>query len=99
VGAILRNYQGEFIAASCKFLPNVPSAAMAEVFAMQEGLNLAERIGCNWVVTESDSTKIIQACSGEQRWWEESAAIFADCIDTVALIGKVSFNHVPREKK
>jgi hypothetical protein len=50
------------------------------------------------MLAESDSTKTIQACSGEDRWWDKSAAIFMGCINTVALIRKVSFSHVLTEE-
>jgi hypothetical protein len=39
----------------------------------------------------------IQACTGEHTWWNESAAIFADCVDLASLIDLVSFKHCPRE--
>jgi ribonuclease HI len=96
-GAILRDYKGDFIAASMKYIPHVASASMAEAMAMKEGLCLAQRMGCNNLLAESDSTDIIEACSGEEAWWSESSAIFADCIDQVASIGTVSFAHCPRE--
>jgi hypothetical protein len=34
----------------------------------------------------------IQPCSGEESWWGESAAIFADRVDMVLSIGKASYN-------
>jgi hypothetical protein len=37
-GVIIHDFQGQFIAASCTYLPNVASAAMAEAVAMKEGL-------------------------------------------------------------
>jgi hypothetical protein len=80
-----------------KYIPHVVSASMAEAIAMKEGLCLAQRMGCNNLLAESDSTDIIEACSGEEAWWSESSAIFADCIDQVASIGTVSFAHCPRE--
>jgi ribonuclease HI len=45
-GAVLRDYQGNFIAASCKYLPHVASLEMAEAIAMKEGLSLANSIKC-----------------------------------------------------
>jgi ribonuclease HI len=97
VGAILRDYQGQFIAASCKFLPHLASARMAEALAMKEGLSLANSKGCGSIIAESDSLETIQACSGDEAWWTEPAAIYADCVDLATLIGQVSFNHCVRE--
>jgi hypothetical protein len=65
--------------------------------AMREGLALANRLGCNSVIMESDSLETVDACTGSETWWGESAAIFADCVDRVALIDKVSFKHCLRE--
>jgi hypothetical protein len=64
---------------------------------MKEGLVLAEKLGCNRVIIESDSLETIEACSGEQMWSNESVAIYADCIDKVTTIGDVSFKFCPRE--
>jgi hypothetical protein len=55
VGAVLRDYQGQLIAASCKYLPQVSSAAMAEALAMKEGLSLVASKGCSQVIAETDS--------------------------------------------
>jgi hypothetical protein len=66
---VLRDYQGIFLAASCKFLPHVPSASMAEAVAMREGLALANTTGSSWVLAESDSMEVIQSCVGQDNWW------------------------------
>jgi hypothetical protein len=58
---------------------------------------LAESLGCNHLIAESDSLETIEACSGGQRWWNECSAIFADCVDKVASIGDVEFKFCPRE--
>jgi ribonuclease HI len=97
VGAVLRDYQGQLIAASCKFLPQVSSAAMAEALAMKEGLSLVVSKGCSQVIAEADSLETIQACTGQETWWTEPAAIFADCVDLASLIDGINFRHCPRE--
>jgi ribonuclease HI len=81
VGATLRDYQGLFIAASCKFIPHLTSAMMAEAMAMKEGLSLANSKGCNSVIAEGDSMETIQTCTGSDVWWTEPATIYADCIN------------------
>jgi ribonuclease HI len=96
-GAVVRDYQGQFVVASTKYIPHVSSASMAEVIAMKEGLLLANRLGCNSIIAESDSIVTIDACKVGETWWTESAVIFADCLDHVASIGNVSFVHCPRD--
>jgi hypothetical protein len=72
-------------------------ATMAEAEAMKEGLALANRIGCNVTIEESDSSETIEACQGEEVWWSEPAAIYADCIDLASSIGNVIFKFCLRE--
>jgi hypothetical protein len=36
---------------------------MEEALAMKEGLLLANRMGCNSVIAEGDSTETIEACT------------------------------------
>jgi hypothetical protein len=68
-----------------------------EAIAMREGLELANRMSSSRVQAESDSTDIIDACKGDERWWNEASAVFADCVDLATSIGDVSFSHCPRE--
>jgi ribonuclease HI len=98
VGAILRDHSGKFISVLSYFLPHVSSARAAEVMAMKEGLDLANRTGCSNIVAELDSTEIVEACTREMTWFDESAAAFADCVDLATLIGQVYFKHCPREE-
>jgi hypothetical protein len=46
---------------------------------------------------ESDSTVVIEACSGEQTWWGESSAVYAECVYLVTVISCVQFKHCLRE--
>ena len=79
------------------YIPHVSTVMMAEAIAMKEGLALANRLGYNVVEAESDSTDVIEACKGGEIWWNEAAAIFADCVDYATSIGTVFFKHCPRE--
>jgi hypothetical protein len=97
VGAIACDYQGNFVAAKCCYLPVVASVEMAEAIAMKEGLTLAVNMGCNSIVAESDSLVRVEACTIKEMWWTTPAAIFTDCIDISATIGSVRFCHCPRE--
>jgi ribonuclease HI len=97
IGAVVRYSKGDFMAASTIFLPYVLSPAVAEAMAMREGLSLANGMGCTNVIMESDSTETIDACNGTEAWWEEFAAILADCVDLTSLLNSVSFQYCPRE--
>jgi ribonuclease HI len=97
MGAVLRDYRGECIAAPSSYIENVNSATMAEAYAMKEGLDLACRMGCNNIIAESDSLEVIAAMNDSETWWCEAAAVFAECVDKVTTIGAVSFMHIGRE--
>jgi hypothetical protein len=97
VGAIVRDYQGNFVAAKCCYLPLVASVEMVEAIAMKEGLTLAVNMGCNSIIAESHSLVTVEACTGKEMLWTTPAAIYADCIDISATIGFVRFCHCPRE--
>jgi ribonuclease HI len=97
VGAVARDYKGQFIVATTRYLSHVASVAMAEALAMKEGLSLANKLGCNLVIAEFDSLETTQACLGEEHWWTDPAAIYADCIDLASSIGSVCFKHCLRE--
>jgi ribonuclease HI len=97
LGAVIRDHNGKFIAASTLYLLHVASAAATEAMAMREGLALATRLGCNDVIMESDSMETMKACMGVEAWWGKSSVIFADCVDLATLIDKVSFKHCPHE--
>jgi ribonuclease HI len=97
VGAIIQDFKGSFVAESWRPISHVASVAMAEAIALKEGLELVQNLGCNRLIAESDSVETIEACSGESRWWNESTAIYSDCIDISTLIGTVKFKSCPRE--
>jgi hypothetical protein len=64
---------------------------------MREGLVLANSMGINRLIAKSDSTETVEACTGEERWWNESAVFYADCIALSSSIGTVKFKYRPRE--
>jgi ribonuclease HI len=66
---------------------------MAEALAIRECLNLIKRLGCSRVQAESDSLETIEACNGEERWWNEASTMFANCVDLVTHIGIIEFKH------
>jgi hypothetical protein len=94
--AILRDVRGNFVAAQCKFIPFAADVITTEALAMRDGLVFANSLGFNRLEAESDSLQVIYFCNGQTRWWDSAAAIFAECVDTSSLIGKVIFKHCYR---
>ena len=94
--AVIRDFKGNFIAANCAYIDRGLNVVSMEAMAMRDGLNLANSLGFHNVEAESDSTQVISSCSGQSQWWDEAAAIFADCVDLAASIGRVKFKHCSR---
>jgi ribonuclease HI len=97
VSAVIRDSKGMFISGSYSYLKHVESASTAEAITMRDGLKLAKNLGCNAVQVESDSMEDINACTGEEMWWSSCAAIYVECVDSISVIGKVTFKHCSRE--
>jgi ribonuclease HI len=95
--AVIRNSHGEAIGGGTWPLANILSPASAEAMAMKNGMMLLENIGCSPVVVESDSLDLITACNGEIELWSPYSAILADCFQIARRIGRISFQHCPRE--
>ena len=67
---------------------------MAEEITLKEGLSMTVRLGCDSIIVALDSMEtIINACFGEDMWWSDLAAIFADYVDLISSIGNISFKH------
>jgi ribonuclease HI len=96
-GAIIRDSHGGFLAANSIFIRHVTSAAMAEALAMRNGLLLANTRGFSAVEAESDSSEVIQYCSGNERFWNEATAIYADIVTQAGYIGNVEFKKCGRD--
>ena len=63
VGAIVRNNEGKVVAALCKALPSVYSAEWTELFALEQGIFLAQQMAISKFIFESDAALAIQAIS------------------------------------
>uniref|UniRef100_A0ACD5Y819 Uncharacterized protein n=1 Tax=Avena sativa TaxID=4498 RepID=A0ACD5Y819_AVESA len=76
---IARDFTGKFIAASCKELHFVTDAMMAEAYALREGLSLAQLLGGNKFIIQSDNALVIETIEAGGFSATSSAAIFDDC--------------------
>ena len=59
-GAVIRDSSGSFIAAAARFIEHVQDAPMAEAMALREGLLLAQQIGCNRLMIQSDCLEVVE---------------------------------------
>lgn len=66
---------------------------MVDAYATQAGLQLAIQTGCNLLEAKSDCIEVIQYCSGENQMRKDATAIYADCLGSTSIIGKVEFKY------
>jgi len=60
VGAIIRDFSGGALAAAHNFVPHLINAPMAEAYALKKGLMLAQYIGCNRLIMQSNCMEVVQ---------------------------------------
>jgi hypothetical protein len=60
MGAIARDCKGKFVAACCKEIHFVADPFMAEAYALRDGLSLAQFLGGNKVIIQSDNVQVIE---------------------------------------
>ncbi|KAM2622670.1 hypothetical protein TB2_027266 [Malus domestica] len=63
LAAIMRDHNGLFVAAH-KWSLGAPSVVFAEALAMLKGCELAAKLGCRWIVAESDSLEVVSSLQG-----------------------------------
>lgn len=88
-GAIARDANDDFITAAASwFIPHVCSADSVEISAVCNGILLALRIGCNWLVIESDISNAVEICNQDEDYFGPDAAIDMDWKQMTADSGK-----------
>jgi hypothetical protein len=60
MGVIARDYKGKFMLTSYKELHFVADSFMPEAYALRDGLSLAQFIGGNKFIIQSDSLHVIE---------------------------------------
>ena len=80
-GVVIRDNHGGVIAASNKFLPHVVDAHMAETWALYDGLFLAQSIGANKVVCQTDCLEVVTTIQDGGFLATPAAAIYDECMN------------------
>ena len=95
IGAIIRDYKGDTIAALCKPLQAHFSAKLAEVLPMKQGILLAQELLLPRVMFESDAITMINAIN-DSTFGTPFRHIIQDIIHTQASFEFCSFRHLNR---
>jgi ribonuclease HI len=96
-GVVIRGSSGGFIAASMSFLPAVLDAPMAEAYALKEGLNLLNQIGCNNFIVQSDCQEAVDTMMDGAFTASSTAPIFEDCYNIWKDLPMATIEHCDRE--
>jgi hypothetical protein len=78
-GVVIRDYIGQCIAASQSFLPHVVDAPLDEAYTFREGLVLAQQIGSNNFIVQTDCVQVIDTMKDGGFSATTSATIYDDC--------------------
>jgi ribonuclease HI len=97
MGVIAPDAFGKFIAANCKEIHFVADPFMAEAYALREGLSLAQFLGCNKIIIQSDNSQVIDTMKEGGFSATSSAAIFDDCRLLATGFREITFEHCNRE--
>ena len=96
-GAILRDYTGYFLEASCSDIPFVEDGATAEARGLRDGLILANDLGCNNLHVEADCMEVIDTMQNGGNSLGPAAAIYEECSFLACNFNIIEFNYCPRE--
>ena len=96
VGAIIRDHNGNFVAAANEKLNICYDAITVEAIAVRFGLNLARAAGCNKIELNSDSLEVINALK-EGSSSSVASAIFDDCFFMSLDFTHIIFEHCCRD--
>jgi ribonuclease HI len=96
-GCIIRDSQGQFLAACRVEIDGVIDVTTAEAQAVRDGLRLAERIGCNKVKVESDCLEVVTAFQYPLENRIVGTAFLDECRLMMAGFNSAVLRHCSRE--
>jgi ribonuclease HI len=94
---VIRDSSGGFITTSMSFLPVVLDDPMAEAYALKEGLNLLNQIGCRNFIVQSDCQEVIDTMMDGGFTASATAPIFEDCYNIWKDLPMATIEHCDRE--
>lgn len=95
-GCVLRNDQGQFIAAYGGFWAGIVDPKIAEALAFKEALSWLKRRRCSDVHIELDSLAVVQAFESNSKDSSYLGAIIEDCHSIVKDLGSYSVYFIRR---
>jgi ribonuclease HI len=78
IGIVLRDHLGRTILSEWKFIPRCPSAEVAEVLAILEGLKHLINLRCSAGVLESDCLRVVQVMTSKDIDISSSSSLYTE---------------------
>jgi ribonuclease HI len=96
-GAIIRDSSGEMITSTNNYIPQLVDALMMEAYALKEGMMLAEYIGGNRLIVQSDCMEVVEIIKNGGFMRNSAAAIYDECNIVWGGFQEISIKHLSRE--
>ena len=96
-GVVIRDDKGRFVGAGSKLIPFALDGATAEAQAVLDGIHLANQIGCQKLVIQSDCAGVIDTLLEGGFSATVAAPIFEDIRIQASSFDKILFMHCPRK--
>ena len=94
---VIRDHSGGVIAVAHSFISHVIDAPMAEAYALKEGLLLAQSIGGNRIIIQSDCMEVVEIMKEGGCSANSAAAIYDECITLWCWFQEISIEHCCRD--
>lgn len=98
IGFVLKDKAGKVVYRAGRFI-GLATNNCAEYVALTEALKKAHELGSKEVTCFLDSELVVRQLNGQYKVKDENIRRhFANIVSVVKVLGKVSFNHVTRDK-
>jgi ribonuclease HI len=95
-GVVIRDHTGGVIAMAQRYLAHVGDAPMAEAYALLDGLRLAEQVGCNRIIVNSDCMQVVNTFR-DGFSATSATAIYDDCFSIWMSFSLKTIEHCNRD--
>ncbi|XP_075645163.1 uncharacterized protein LOC142616183 [Castanea sativa] len=93
VGVVIRDESGRVITTLCKSLPSQFPANWTELYALEQGILLAQEMGLSQVIFKSDALSVIQVIN-QGIIGSEAGHLVEGILQAKASFSSYSFNHL-----
>ena len=92
IGVVVCDSASKFVAAANSKIVHAQDVLTVEALALKQGSLLAQSIGCNRVIINSDSTDVVKIMLNGGQSYGVAAAVFDDCYHLSRDFVKIQLN-------